>query len=141
MAIASPEEALWQDYRSRLVRFVVDRVEDEATAEDIVHDALVRAYQKRATLRSDEKFEQWLYQITRNAIIDHYRSRRPMEPLPADLVRGDEAANGKARRELATCMLPLIESLPERYRRAVLLSEIEGLTQRETAKRLDLTLS
>jgi RNA polymerase sigma-70 factor (ECF subfamily) len=135
------EETLWRDHRERLVRFVQRRVEDASTAEDIVHDVLVRAYQKRDTLRSGQKFEQWLYQITRNAVIDHYRARRPAGELPADLPAPDSDGGRAAREELAGCLGPLVQALPEPYRDAVLLSELRGLTQRETARRLGLSLS
>ena len=135
------DDRLWQDYRTQLVRFVAKRVADEATAEDIVHDVLLRAYARRHTLRSGEKFEQWLYQITRNTVIDHYRARRPSDPLPDDLAASDQPAARNARRELAACMQPLVDSLPAHYRDAVVLAELEGLTQTETAGRLGLSVS
>jgi RNA polymerase sigma-70 factor (ECF subfamily) len=135
------EESLWRDHRARLVRFVTRRVEDASTAEDIVHDVLVRAYGKRDTLRSGQKFEQWLYQITRNAVIDHYRARRPSAELPADLAAPATEGGRAAREELAGCLGPLVQALPEPYRDAVVLSELRGLTQRETARRLGLSLS
>lgn len=140
MDLTQSEESVWRDYRRQLVRFVQKRVVDESTAEDIVHDVLVRAYGKRDTLRQGEKFEQWLYQITRNAVIDHYRARKPSEPLPADLT-ADEPMQKDARRELSTCMKPLIDSLPDHYRDAIVLSEIQGLTQQDTARQLGLSLS
>ncbi|HEX6370201.1 MAG TPA: RNA polymerase sigma factor SigZ [Longimicrobium sp.] len=135
------EDALWRDHRERLVRFVQRRVEDPSTAEDIVHDVLVRAYGKRDTLRSGQKFEQWLYQITRNAVIDHYRARRPSDALPPDLAAPGAEDGRAARQELAGCLGPMVQALPEPYRDAVLLSELRGLTQRETARRLGLSLS
>lgn len=141
MTVAPHEELLWRDYRDRLVRFVRRRVEDAATAEDIAHDVLVRAYQRRDTLRSGEKFEAWLYQITRNAVIDHYRARRPAGELPAELAAPDDEGSHAAREELAACMRPLVAALPPRYRDAVTLSELHGLTQNETAERLGLSLS
>lgn len=141
MAAVQHEETLWQSYREQLFRFVARRVEDHATAEDIVHDVLVRAYRKRDTLRSGEKFEQWLYRITRNAVIDHYRARKPSEELPADLAAPGAEGSESARRELAGCLRPLVEALPEHYRDAVVLSELRGLTQQETARRLGLSLS
>lgn len=79
MPVMQAEETLWRDYRAQLLRFVVKRVADPATAEDIVHDVLVRVYQRRDTLRDGQKFEPWLYQITRNAVIDYYRARRMLE--------------------------------------------------------------
>jgi RNA polymerase sigma-70 factor, ECF subfamily len=141
MSLTQIDETLWRDYRTQLFRFVLRRVSDEAAAEDIVHDVLMRAYDRRDTLRSGDRFEQWLYQITRNAVIDHYRARRPSEPLPADLTAADDTGDGEARRELAGCMKPLVSSLPAHYRDAVVLSELEGLTQLETAARLGLSLS
>ena len=141
MSPLQAEESLWRDYRTQLFRFVLKRVEDEASAEDIVHDVLLRAYDRRDTLRRGDRFEQWLYQITRNAVIDHYRARKPSEPIPADLATADEPAGRDARRELAACMQPLVNSLPEHYRAAVVLSELQGLTQQDTASRLGLSLS
>lgn len=135
------EESRWRDHRERLVRFVTRRVEDTATAEDIVHDVLVRAYGKRDTLRSGQKFEQWLYQITRNAVIDHYRARRPSDELPDGLAAPGTEGGRAAREELAGCLGPLVQALPEPYRDAVVLSELRGLTQRETARRLGISLS
>ncbi|HEX5870143.1 MAG TPA: RNA polymerase sigma factor SigZ [Longimicrobium sp.] len=135
------EESLWREHRERLVRFVARRVEDPATAEDIVHDVLVRAYGRRDTLRAGQKFQQWLYQITRNAVIDHYRARKPSDELPADLVAPGAEDGGAARAELAGCLGPLVQALPAPYRDAVLLSELRGLTQRETARRLGISLS
>jgi RNA polymerase sigma-70 factor (ECF subfamily) len=141
MIDVQPDESLWRDHRERLVRFVQRRVEDPATAEDIVHDVLLRAYVKRDALRSGQKFEQWLYQITRNAVIDHYRARRPADALPADLAAPGAEGSRTARAELAGCLGPLVQALPEPYRDAVVLSELRGLTQRETARLLGISLS
>jgi RNA polymerase sigma-70 factor, ECF subfamily len=87
----------------------------------------------------------WLYTLTRNAIIDHYRSHKPTAELSADLAEQlPELASDEAeqiRTELAQCLAPMIEALPEVYRSAVVLSEIQGLAQQEVAQRLDLSLS
>lgn len=139
--LVQQDESLWQSYRTQLFRFVLRRVDDRDTAEDIVHDVLLRAYGRRDTLRDSGKFEPWLYQVTRNVIIDHYRRRRPSGPLPDDLAVADHAHSGSARRELAACMLPFINVLPEHYRSAITLSEIQGLTQQQTADQLGISLS
>lgn len=138
---AQQQETLWREHRERLFRFVLGRVRDPATAEDIVHDVLVRAYQNRDTLRNVRRFEAWLYQITRNAIVDHYRARKPTTALPDDLPEAEREQAGQVQAELAQCIQPLVRALPGHYRDAVELSEIGGLTQRETATRLGLSLS
>jgi RNA polymerase sigma-70 factor, ECF subfamily len=126
-------------YREALYRFVVGRVKDRAAAEDIVHDVLIRAYEKQSQLRDETRLAPWLYQMTRNAITDHHRAQRPFEELPEELVAPE--AEREALQQLAQCLTPLIEQLPEHYRTALELSELQGLTQQETAGKLGISLS
>ena len=137
----SREQEIWETYRAKLYRFVLARVKDEAAAEDIVHDVLTRAYARRHTLRDRGKLGQWLYQIARNAVVDHYRRRRPTEELPNGLADREPDASGEAERELARCLTPFIKELPAHYRQAVMLAELQGLTQREVASKLGLSVS
>lgn len=137
---AVPAEA-WQAHRDGLVRFVQARVRDRATAEDIVHDVLLRGYARADALREPGSLQAWLYRITRNAVADHYRAHRPTEPLPDDLAADGAEPDAGAREALAGCLRPLIAALPAHYRDAVLLAEIDGLTQQETAARLGISLS
>lgn len=130
----------WLEWRGELLRFVVARVPDAETAEDIVHDVIVRAYDRIGDLRYGEKLAAWLHRIARNAVIDYYRARRPAEPLPPDLA-DEQSDGGELRRRLSRCLVPLVASLPDGQREAVELSEIQGLTQQETADRLGLSLS
>lgn len=65
----------WAAHRRMLMEFVAKRVRDPMLADDIVQDVLVRAYERLGTLRQEAKLRSWLYQMTRNAIIDHYRKK------------------------------------------------------------------
>lgn len=82
----------------------------------------------------------WLYKVTRGAIADHFRARRPMEVLPDGLSAPEPERSELAVRELAQCLRPMIERLPEPYREAVYLSEVEGWTQKEVAERQHVSL-
>jgi RNA polymerase sigma-70 factor (ECF subfamily) len=138
----SRESAAWREYRTELYRFVLKRVRNEASAEDIVHDVLVKAYSRRGTLEDPSKLRSWLYQITRNTIVDFYRAQRPMEEIPDELVGEDSGDAGEgAARELASCLRPLLRNLPESYREPLNLVDLGGVTQRELASQLGLSLS
>jgi RNA polymerase sigma-70 factor, ECF subfamily len=126
-------------YRTALFRFVHARIRDHAAAEDIVHDVLLRAVERQSQLRDGTKLAPWLYQMTRNAIADHHRGRKPSEELPDDLIAPEPEP--AALSELAQCLTPFIAQLPETYREAFELSEVQGLTQQETAQRLGISLS
>ena len=138
--MTTPDEAAWGEYRAQLLRFVGRRVGDAAAAEDIVHDVLLRAFRGLDTLRDGQSFAAWIFQIARRAVVDHYRARRPADPLPEDLAE-DRDDDGAAVRELAGCLRPLIATLPEGYREAVTLTELDGLTQAQAADRLGLSHS
>ncbi len=135
------EQQFWQASRTQLFHFVLKRVHDEATAEDIVHDVLTRAYAQRDPLRDPGKLPQWLYQITRNAIVDYYRTRKPMEALPKEIADAEGHRSDNVKQELARCLVPMVEALPTPYRQAVMLAEFEDLPQREVAVKLGLSVS
>ncbi|HEX7153751.1 MAG TPA: RNA polymerase sigma factor SigZ [Thermoanaerobaculia bacterium] len=129
----------WLGHRTALHRFVLGRVGNPDAAEDIVHDVLLRAWARQAKLRDEAKLVPWLYQMTRNAIVDHYRRQRPTEEVPEELAAPE--AEPDAIAELAACLTPFVAQLPEGYRSAIELSELEGLKLHETADRLGISLS
>jgi RNA polymerase sigma-70 factor (ECF subfamily) len=133
-------EQIWRDYHAGLHGFIRRRVGDAASADDILQDVFVKVHARIDGLREKGKVHVWLYRIARNAIIDYYRTRKTPVELPQSLPASEEEAAQKARQELAGCIVPMIENLPDHYRRALMLSEIDGLTQKETAAQLGLSL-
>jgi RNA polymerase sigma-70 factor (ECF subfamily) len=134
-------EAAWAAYRAELLAFVRRRVDDADAAEDLVHDVLARALVPGGGPRDAARLRPWLFQVMRNALVDHYRARRPHRPLPDDLAAPDGDAAGETRAELARCMAPLLRALPAGHRDAVRMSEMEGRPQREVAAALGISLS
>ena len=130
---------LWQEHRSRLRGYIARRVDESDAVDDILQDVFLRAHAKLHTVKSHGSISAWLYRIAANVITDHYRSRRPSEDLPEQLAAPEQERDYVA--ELATCLQPLIADLPETYRSALVLSEIEGLPQKQVAERLGLSLS
>lgn len=131
----------WEIYRENLYRFIHKRVNDEFVAEDIVHDVLTKAYERRDMLRESDKIMAWLYQIARNLLIDYYRAQRPLDPLPQDLAYEEMDVSSNIIKELTCCVMPFVQELPLHYRQAVMWYEFEGIKQQEIAARLGLSLS
>ena len=134
-------QQVWQDYHLKLERFIASRISDPAMVDDILQDVFTRIHTRIGTLRDTGSIQSWIYQITRNAIIDYYRSQKQWVELPESLASPEEDASDKTREEIAGWLSPIIQGLPEPYREAVMLSEIEGLTQREVAEKQGLSLS
>jgi RNA polymerase sigma-70 factor (ECF subfamily) len=152
--VASETDLIWSEFGDRLRRFVARRVANEADVEDILQEVFLRVHERLDTLDRADRLTSWLFQITRNAIIDHYRAseRRRTHPLgedgasevvpPADpLANGLEEEVASSREELASCLRPMVERLSPRYRDALVLVGMEGLTQKEAAARSGLSIS
>lgn len=134
-------ETLWTRFSARLRAFVQSRVSDPATTEDILQEVFIRVHRQLCCQPEWERPDSWFYQIARNLIIDHYRRRRELvelsDSLPAepDLPEADPAA------ELALSLKEMIDELPEPYRQALLLTEYQGLSQKQLAESQRLSLS
>ncbi|MCJ7619580.1 MAG: RNA polymerase sigma factor SigZ, partial [Anaerolineae bacterium] len=132
-------ESVWSQFSDQLRSFIRSRVSDEQTAEDILQDVFLRIHANMGTLKDLSKLQGWIYQITRNAIIDYYRTQRPTSELPENLVSGDYAHEEDLIASLAADVREMAESLPEPYREAFVLTAYEGLSQKQLAERLGLS--
>lgn len=133
-------EQIWHDYHAHLQRFITARVSNKSEAEDLLQDVFLRIHHRIDSLDEADRLQGWVYQIARNAIIDHYRRHRPTISLPDDL-QVPVTENTDVHRELEGCLGPMIAALPEPYRRALNLTELEGLTQQALAEREEISLS
>ena len=128
----------WHDLYNELVSFVNAKVKDKSTAEDIVQDVFVKVHTKSNQLREADKISGWIYQITRNAVADHFRnSSRNVEPVNVNWESDYHNFNDC----VAYCLKVLMTTLPDKYRIPLELTEIENLSQYELAKRLNITYS
>jgi RNA polymerase sigma-70 factor (ECF subfamily) len=141
-------ESIWETFHTPLAQFVRARVADASTAEDLLQDVYVKIHTHLDTLRDDERLPSWIYQIARNTIHDYYRRQKPLDLLDdvdETLAESPSApefeALGRTPERLAASVHAIIDALPDHYRQAVILAELDGLTQREVADRLGLSLS
>ncbi|MEI6309854.1 MAG: RNA polymerase sigma factor SigZ [bacterium] len=133
---------IWRRFSGQLRLFIRSRVPDDASAEDLLQEVFLRIHGGICCLKEEERVESWVYQITRNTIIDFYRSRRTSEDLPEDLAVEMEADEGEdSPAELAPYLREVVQALPEPYRAALMLTVYEGLNQRELADRLNISFS
>ena len=136
-------ERAWTALHEPLLAFLRTKVRDEATAEDLLQEVFLRIHTHAGTLHAEEKLESWIYQIARHRVIDYYRKQKPLVPLeevdPEALL--EEMLEEDASRELAPSVAAFVQALPEPYREALILTEYQGLSQRELATRLGISFS
>jgi len=128
-----------------------------ADAEDLVQETYLKAYRAFGTFREGTNVKAWLYRILTNTYINSYRAkkRRPEETDIDDVenlylyrrlgglegaVAGRSAEDEVLDHFTETDVKEAIEALPEQFRMAVLLGDVEGFSYKEIAQILDVPI-
>jgi RNA polymerase sigma-70 factor (ECF subfamily) len=141
--IATDLRDAWGPLEGSVRRFVARRVAEDVV-DDVVQETLLRVHRSAHAVDDDGSFGGWVYQVARSAVAEHYR-RQARSPVSGEetveLPIVVEEDDGEAAREVASWLAAFIETLPEPYREALRLTELEGLTQREAADRVGVSVS
>jgi RNA polymerase sigma-70 factor (ECF subfamily) len=140
-------ELLMRRYNQRLYRVARAIVRNDAEAEDVMQQAYVNAYQHLGQFEGRAQFSTWL---TRIAVYEALARRRRRERLPEidamfdhDDVRGAPTSSVPSPEqqamtgELRTALEASVDAIPEMYRTAFVLREVEGLSTAEAAECLE----
>ena len=81
---------LFERYHVALFNFFLRLTGDRAASEDLVQDVFMRILKYRAGFQSEGRFAVWMFQIARNAHVDHLRKRKPLVALDLSLIHISE---------------------------------------------------
>ena len=132
---------MWIELNDSLKSFILKQVKDSHIADDILQDVFLKVNSKIDTLKDETKISSWIFQITRNSIHDHFRSKKNFKTEDFDFEISDTEITENETQKLSRCIKPMIDALPEKYKEAVRLSEIEGLSQKDMADQLNISYS
>ena len=133
---------IWEEFSLPLKVFIGKRISNAQDVDDVLQDIFLKIHNNADSIKDDTKIHAWVYRITRNAVIDYYRKKAAVEmvELPDDLIN-ESAEDLSANSEIAACLKNMIDSLPEKYKEAVILTEFQNLTQKELSEKMGLSLS
>lgn len=129
----------WRQHKEELRNFLAHRSGSAAEADDLLQDVFLRAVLQGADFCRVENPRAWLFQVARNLLVDRLRLTKEQVPLPEDLLA--DAPEEIAPVELLSHCLPrVLSELPGEDREAIVLCDIQGVTQKSFAERLGLSL-
>ena len=144
-------EVLYRRYRPRIVAYVRGMVSDHARAEDIAQEAFMSALRGLRSSRQEISFRPWMYEIAKNACIDHLRrARRATEVSidsddfsPQEEGRISQSVSGTdaqvARRKELESLQMAFGDLPRSQHQILVMRELEGLSYDRIGSRLGLS--
>ena len=129
----------WQVLGQRLGAYIGRRLPAQEV-DDVLQDVLLRIHKNVRYLSDDSRFGPWVYSVARNAVVDQLRKKQ----LVSTDVEPDSlstAADGDDEQALIGCVTPFVARLPETYRHAITLVELQGLSQADASEIAGISLS
>jgi RNA polymerase sigma-70 factor, ECF subfamily len=144
-------------YMSALYSAALRMTRNPSDAEDLVQETYLRAYRGFGGFQAGTNLKAWLYKILTNTFINSYRAKK-RRPNEVDLdetedfflfhrIGGLEAAEaGRTPESEVLDSIPdevvknALEALPEQFRMAVLLADVEGFSYKEIAEIMDVPI-
>jgi len=147
----SAYEELYRRYQRRVFAFVYRRVRDEARAEDLTQEVFFSALRRLRETEAEVAFRPWVFEIARNATIDHFRRQSRAQEVSVDSLEEHVSGDGLqlvARtapdhafmaRQRFDALRGAFAELSPTHERILVLRELEGLSYREIAEQMELT--
>ncbi|MGH9094955.1 MAG: sigma-70 family RNA polymerase sigma factor [Acidimicrobiales bacterium] len=145
------------EYMGSLYTAALRMTRNPADAEDLVQETYLKAYRAFGTFKEGTNLKAWLYKILTNTYINAYRSRK-RRPEQTELDEGEDLylyrrlggleavrASRSAEEEVLEHFTDddvkaAVEALPEQFRMAVLLADVEGFSYKEIADILEIPI-
>ncbi len=151
---------LFQKYEKGIYNYVLRMVQDRVEAEDLTQEVFVKVYKGISDFRGESAISTWLYRIATNLCLDHfrkksYKQKQVTDSLENPVLMGKEELSSHQSCECAEELPPdesvikselkqylyyFMHQLSEDYRVVIVLSDLQGLKNREIAEILGCSL-
>lgn len=153
-------DEIYTSFRPKIYRYLMRLIGDQE-AEDLTQEVFIKVDKGLKVFRNESQLSTWIYRIATNTAIDRMRNASVRCQLTkkhgdycvvkADSTEFAEKDTGLSiktssieerviHKEMNECIRGVIDNLPENYRTVVILSELEGLQNKEIAEILELSL-
>ena len=140
MNLTTERDTLYTEYSQKVRGYVFGKISNRHDAEDLVSDIFLKVYEKHSAFDAGRSsVSTWIYTITRNTVIDYFRTHRAHTELPDDLPDAAGVDDGLLQREDLQVLGEALSRLDERSRTLIILRYSKGLSLKDTAARLGVS--
>ena len=133
-------ESLYQAYYSKVMGYIYSRIRNRADAEDICSDVFEKVQRKLPDFDPEKaSVSTWIFTITRNTVIDHYRRSKPTEELDENMSDSAELDESLLNSETLSELAGALRALPEELRDIIVLRYYDGKPLTEVAEIMGLS--
>lgn len=125
---------LFDRYQKPLFNFYCKLTGSRALSEDLVQEVFLRILRYGRSYQPGTPFRAWIYQIARNARVDHFRKTRPQTEFDPDMLPPVMPTDSAQEQQEAALLQEALLRLPEEKREVLLLSRFHELKCEEIAR-------
>ena len=139
--MASPDwEEIYQAYHGKVMGYLMARVQRRADAEDLCADVFERIFRKLGDYDSQKSsLNTWIFTITRNILIDHFRKAKPSEELDENLSDDSAVEEGLLQTESLEELAGALKKLPQELLDIIVLLYYDRKPMTEIAEIMGLS--
>ena len=135
-------EALYRQHSPRIYSLACRMTGSRQEGEDLLQEIFLQVHRKLDSFRGDATLGTWLYRLAMNHCLDFVRSRQARMKAVTEALEEDGSREPAAPRETPVARLDLeraVQQLPDGYRAAFVLHDIEGLDHKQIANMLGIS--
>jgi RNA polymerase sigma-70 factor (ECF subfamily) len=127
---------IWDNFSRVLRRFLLSQVACAHDADDLLQEIFIKIHLKHHTLSKGESLPAWVWQITRNTLLDYHKKRRmPLATVEQAESIAVEITEQEVNQLMAACIRPYLDLLPSAQREALQLADLENMSQKLLAEK------
>lgn len=131
---------IYEDFSGKIRAYLMGKVRSPEDLDDLTQEIFIKIHTSLASLKDEKKLAPWIYSIVRNSINDYYRKRDTGSAgIDENISYSEDNDEDKNLSGILYCLNVFIDRLPEKYREPLILSDIEGVKQKDLAVRMGLS--
>lgn len=136
------KETLYTEYRDKVMRYMIKKVQNPNEAEDLTSEVFLKALKNIESFDSSKaSVSTWIYTIARNTVTDYFRTRKDASELDENLTAAENADTSFFNNETLELLADALESLDKRSRDIVILHYYNGLPLKSVADAIGISYS
>ena len=139
-------EEVFKSYHDELFNFLVYKVGDSQTAEDVLQDVFIKLWENRHQLKTNLSIKAYLYTIAKNLALNYIRHNKVVRKFQQELemsISQDQSPTSQSAlefEEFSKNLFEVLEKLPEQQRLIFMMSRQSNLSHKDISERLNISI-
>ena len=132
---------VWEEFSERIRAQLLRKLRRKDDVDDLMQEIFIKIHTHLGCLRDKKKLSSWIYRIVENSLNDYYRKKRFDSEFDEGEILPEDSSEENPLSGITKCLSVFIDKLPPKYREPLVMSDLEGIKQKEIARRMDLSYS